>query len=89
MTIIEEMAEAIYKKDYPKGGSVYKDWQSIPMHDKELYRADAKAAWGVVQAYHDALIELRDTTPITAQRKFIDAKLTAIEAIIAGDKVGK
>lgn len=40
--VIENSASFMWKKDYPNGGSVYKTYESIPEHDKQLYRADAR-----------------------------------------------
>jgi len=34
----------------------------------------------------DALLELRETTPITAQRKFIDKAIPAAQALVDGVK---
>jgi hypothetical protein len=41
--MIEVAAAAAWRKDYPKGGSVYKAYESTSYNDKELYRQDARA----------------------------------------------
>lgn len=41
---VEVVAKAIYLKDYPNGGSIYKTWESLPYQDHELYKRDAQAA---------------------------------------------
>lgn len=39
--VIEAMAEDLWKKDYPKGGSMVKCWDDNDFCDKELYRKEA------------------------------------------------
>jgi len=38
---VEKLATALWKRDYPNGGSIYPTYESTQEHDKELYRADA------------------------------------------------
>lgn len=42
-TLLELAAEALWKRDYPQGGSIYKTYESLPSHDKELHRNEAMA----------------------------------------------
>ena len=38
----EVIAEALWKKDYPQGGSLYTSYDELGYHDKELYRKKAR-----------------------------------------------
>lgn len=39
---IDQIAEMLWKIDYPKGGSIVKTWEDNSFQDKELYRRDAR-----------------------------------------------
>jgi len=41
---LDSMCKLLWERDYPNGGSIYKTYESTPFHDKELYRAEVKAA---------------------------------------------
>ena len=41
--LLELAAEALWKRDYPNGGSIYKTYESLNFEDKELYRNEAIA----------------------------------------------
>ena len=42
--VLEICCAALWAKDYPNGGSIYKRYEDTPFHDKELYRQDIKDA---------------------------------------------
>ncbi len=39
--LLELAAEALWKRDYPQGGSIYKTYESLNFHDKEIHRNEA------------------------------------------------
>jgi hypothetical protein len=39
--LLELAAEAMWKRDYPNGGSIYKTYESLSLQDKELHREEA------------------------------------------------
>jgi hypothetical protein len=39
--LLELAAEALWRRDYPNGGSIYKTYDSLQFHDKQLYRNQA------------------------------------------------
>lgn len=39
---VEDIAEKLWKRDYPKGGSIYRTYESTNPQDKELYRKEVK-----------------------------------------------
>ena len=41
--LLELAAEALWKRDYPQGGSIYKTYDSLNFQDKEIYRKEAIA----------------------------------------------
>lgn len=41
--LLELAAEAMWRRDYPSGGSVYRTYDSLNLHDKERHRAEALA----------------------------------------------
>ena len=41
--LLELAAEALWKRDYPNGGSIYKTYESLNFEDKELYRNEVIA----------------------------------------------
>lgn len=43
---VERIAAFLWQRDYPRGGSMYKTYESLPFHDKELYRKEALALLG-------------------------------------------
>lgn len=43
-TAIEALAASFWHRDYPAGGSMYKTYDSLQFHDKELYRKEAREA---------------------------------------------
>ncbi|MDE2233865.1 MAG: hypothetical protein KGJ90_07230, partial [Patescibacteria group bacterium] len=45
--LIELAAEALWRRDYPQGGSIYKTYESLNFEDKEIYRNEAIAKVGV------------------------------------------
>lgn len=40
--LAENCAERLWMRDYPRGGSAYKTYESTNFHDKELYRKEIK-----------------------------------------------
>lgn len=42
--LLELAAEAMWRRDYPNGGSVYKSYDSLGRDDKQLHRKEALAA---------------------------------------------
>jgi hypothetical protein len=41
--IVKLVAEALWTRDYPRGGSIYKTYLSTPWHDQSLYEDQARA----------------------------------------------
>lgn len=39
---VEVLAAALWRRDYPQGGSIYKTYESTNFHDKEIYRSEAR-----------------------------------------------
>lgn len=48
--LLELAAEAMWRRDYPNGGSVYKTYESLSLKDKELHRAEAMKALALTSA---------------------------------------
>lgn len=43
-TAIDMAAAVLWRRDYPNGGSIYRAYESTPIHDKEIYRKEAREA---------------------------------------------
>jgi hypothetical protein len=54
--VVEAVAAAFWRRDYPNGGFIYKRYENTPFHDKELYRKEALEALTANQkgTAHDA-----------------------------------
>lgn len=48
--LVDAAANLLWQRDYPQGGTLYRTYESIPFHDKELYRAEVLAAFAWVQS---------------------------------------
>ena len=40
--VVEQLSADLWRRDYPRGGSAYKTYESTNYHDKELYRKEVR-----------------------------------------------
>lgn len=49
MPELEKLAEALWIRDYPNGGSIVKSWNDNQFRDKELYRKEAAVILAAIE----------------------------------------
>lgn len=51
------IAKTLYTCDYPNGGSIFPDWESLPTFDKDWYLRDAEKVLRVTEGTAEIILD--------------------------------